>query len=167
MTVHRLDGDPVAALEALANDPPRRKYLPTLAELIDRLTIVQLKAIFIPEHREAFVAEMALIEHDIDLLLTEKKPLDAADIRAICMVMLTNRYIWENESKARAGGSQQDRLLKLTHSINGVRNAAKNVLSHSFGDRLDHKIDCFASELVEEFGNWNVFQLERSTGNGS
>lgn len=49
-------------------------------------------------------------------------------IRAILIIMLTNRYIWENESKARLGGSEQDKLLKLTHSINGIRNTAKNVL---------------------------------------
>ena len=46
---------------------PDRKYLPTLAELIDRLSIVQLKEIYIPEHAEEYRAERALIEHDVDL----------------------------------------------------------------------------------------------------
>ena len=49
-----------------------RKYLPTLAELVDRLSIVQLKAIFIPENAAAYNEERALIEHDIDLLLAGK-----------------------------------------------------------------------------------------------
>lgn len=120
------------------------------------MTIVQLKEIFVNEHRDEYRQEMELILHDIDLLLAGRQ-LKAADVRAIAVVMLTNRYIWENESKARAGGSDQDRLLKLTHSINGVRNTAKNELSRSFGDRVDHKIDCFASELVQDFGNWNVW----------
>ena len=31
-----------------------RKYLPTLSELIDRLSIVQLKEVFIPEHKEEY-----------------------------------------------------------------------------------------------------------------
>lgn len=133
-----------------------RKYLPTLAELVDRLSIVQLKSIFIVENKTAYDEEIALIEHDIDLLLAGK-PLDAATVRAILMLMLTNRYIWENESKARQGGSEQDKLLKLTHSINGVRNTAKNVISRWAGERVDLKIDAFAAGLVEEFGNWDVF----------
>ena len=29
-----------------------RKYLPTLSELIDRLSIIPLKEVFIPEHKE-------------------------------------------------------------------------------------------------------------------
>ena len=78
-------------------------------------------------------------------------------IRAILVIMLTNRYIWENESKARAGGSSQDKLLKLTHSINGVRNKAKNVVSREIGERVDLKTDALAAELIAEFGNWDVW----------
>ena len=35
-----------------------RKYLPTIAELIDRLSIVQLKEVFIPEHKEEYAKEI-------------------------------------------------------------------------------------------------------------
>ena len=136
----------------------QRRYLPTLADLIDRLTIVQLKSIFIPAHRAQYQLERRLIEHDIELILNGlKRRIGAAEIHAIIVIMLTNRFIWENESKARDGGPEQDRLLKLTHSINGVRNAAKNKLSELAGGRRDYKIDCFAAELVKEFGDWNVF----------
>lgn len=137
-----------------------RKYLPTLAELVDRLTIVQMKAIFIPENRTEYLNERRLIEHDIDVILQEKEgtyKIASKDIVAMMMIMLTNRYIWENESKARQGLSDQDKLLKLTHSINGIRSTAKNILSVSSGDRIDMKVDCFAAELDKEFGNWNVF----------
>jgi hypothetical protein len=33
-------------------DAPHRKYLPTISELIDRLSIVQLKEVFNSEHNE-------------------------------------------------------------------------------------------------------------------
>ena len=36
-----------------------RKYLPTFAELLDRMTICQLKAIFIPENKEAYDQEFS------------------------------------------------------------------------------------------------------------
>lgn len=135
-----------------------RKYLPTFAELIDRLAIVQLKAIFIPENRDAYAIEMENILHDLDLIISERTiGLTSNMIRAIQIVMLSNRYIWENESKARAGGNEQDRLLKLTHSINGVRNTAKNVISAELGERIDHKVDCLAAELPKECGNWKIW----------
>lgn len=134
-----------------------RRWLPTLAELIDRLSIVQLKQIFIPEHADEYGEEAKLIEHDIDLLLDGKK-IDARVIRAILIVMLSNRVIWENESKARAGGADQDRLLKFTHSINGVRNRAKNVIAEMEGGRKDFKLDCLAAELDPAFGNWNIWK---------
>ena len=35
-----------------------RKYLPTLAELVDRLSIVQLKEVFITEHKEEYAKEI-------------------------------------------------------------------------------------------------------------
>lgn len=149
---------PMPTLKHPYEDPSGRKYLPTLSDLVDRLTIVQLKAIFISEHQKEYVHERGLIEHDIDLILEQLgRRLTAADIHAIIMIMLTNRFIWENEAKARSGGNEHDKLLKLTHSINGVRNAAKNMLAKADGGRKDFKIDCFASELVESFGNWNVF----------
>jgi len=135
-----------------------RIYLPTLAELVDRLSIVQLKAIFIPENRAEYMHERGLIEHDIDVLLADIPRLGASEVRNIMLVMLTNRYIWENESKARAGGDEQDKLLKLTHSINGVRNAAKNRIAAFTGERKDLKIDCLAAGLPEAYGNWNVFE---------
>lgn len=134
----------------------QRKYLPTLSDLVDRLSIVQLKAVFIPERAKEYLAERELIEHDIDMIL-ESKQITASDVHAMLVIMLANRFIWENESKARAGGNEQDKLLKLTHSINGVRNAAKNQLARLDGGRKDYKIDSLAADLPSEFGNWKIF----------
>jgi len=135
-----------------------RKYLPTFADLLDRLTITQMKAIFIHEHKDKYDEEREQIIHDLDLILKETEyHLTARDLHASAVLMLTNRFIWENESRARAGGGEQNHLLQLTHSINGVRNTAKNKLNEAFGERVDHKIDCFAADLIEQFGNWQVW----------
>ena len=145
-----------------------RQYLPTLAELIDRLSIVRLKSIFIPEHAEAYRAEIALIMHDVDEILGEKtgwNP-DAKTLHAVLMLGISNRFIWENESKARQGWGDQDKLLRLTHSINGVRNTAKNVISQSMGERIDHKVDCFSADLVADYGNWQVFDEKKTPVKG-
>ena len=39
-----------------------RKYLPTLNELIDRLSIHQLKEVFIPENKENYAKEIKGIQ---------------------------------------------------------------------------------------------------------
>ena len=138
--------------------PESRKYLPTLPDLVDRLTIVQLKMIFIPERAAEYAEERDLIVHDIDMVLRDGPAMNAKALLAVCAIQLTNRVIWENESLARKGGNEQDKLLKFTHSINGVRNTAKNILAGEMGGRRDYKIDCFAAEFGNNYGNWDIFK---------
>jgi hypothetical protein len=139
-----------------------RQYLPTLAELIDRLSIVLMKSIFIPENRDAYRDEIRLIKHDINdeicnrYLKPDWTPPNADLIYAILITMLANRFIWENEAQARDDGGGVEQL-RITHSINGVRNNAKNVIAEHFGERKDLKIDCLAADLPKEYGNWDVF----------
>ena len=56
----------------------QRRFLPTISELIDRLSIVQLKEVKIPEHKEEYAQEIADIVHDIQLCLdsSETPPTD-------------------------------------------------------------------------------------------
>lgn len=140
-----------------------RRYLPTLADLVDRLTIVQQKMIFISEHRAEYIEEREVILHDIDLILADTPALTARAVWAISVIQLANRFVWENETKIRDGTSietrdvQLDRL-RATHAVNGVRNTAKNILAQSVaGSRVDYKIDCMASELPAQFGGWDIF----------
>lgn len=129
-----------------------RKYLPTLAELIDRLTITQLKEVKIPEHKEEYSQEIKDILHDIDLILQNEGDLvsNADFIREIIVLSQMNQHIWENESKVRAGIG--DGNLELTHGLNGLRNVAKNKIQERVGGRKDYKIDCLAAD----FKDWEV-----------
>ena len=128
-----------------------RKYLPTLGELIDRLSIVQLKEVFIPEHKKAYAAEIKDITHDIQLLLERCDRLDADFIRAIVVLAQMNLHIWHNESNYRRGISDGNNL-ELTHGLNGIRNTAKNKIQDLAGGRKDHKVDCLAAE----FEDWEI-----------
>ena len=131
-----------------------RKYLPTLSDLIDRLSIVQLKAIFNPAKRKEYREEIALIENDIDFIGVNG--FSAAELRAAMVIMLVNREIWRNEAAVRDGTGEGD--LRLTHSLNGVRNTAKNRIAAAMGERLDYKVDCLAAELEGDLVNWRVFE---------
>jgi hypothetical protein len=128
-----------------------RKYLPTLSELIDRLSIVQLKEVFITEHKEEYAQEIADICHDIDLCLQRTEKVDAEVIRAIVVLSQMNLHIWHNESNYRKGIKDGNNL-ELTHGLNGIRNTAKNKIQEIAGGRKDYKIDCLAAE----FKDWEI-----------
>ena len=129
-----------------------RRYLPTLAELIDRLSIAQLKEVFISEHKEEYASEISDILHDIDLTLGEKGVIiDSATIRAIVVLSQMNLHIWHNESNYRKGIKDGNNLA-LTLGLNGIRNTAKNVIQEKDGGRKDYKIDCLAAD----FKDWEI-----------
>ena len=132
----------------------RRKYLPTLSELIDRLSIVQLKEVFISEHKEEYAQEIADICHDIDILLPESRGIDAEMLRAIVVLSQMNLHIWHNESNYRKGIKDGNNL-ELTHGLNGIRNTAKNKIQEIAGGRKDYKIDCLAAEFKDWEISWN------------
>lgn len=140
----------------------KRRYLPTLAELIDRLSIIQLKEVFIPEHKEEYAKEIADITHDIELLLSQPSDPDSDipqctqdwitgdTIRAIIVLAQMNLHIWHNESEVRKGTGNGN--LELTHGLNGIRNVAKNKIQEIAGGRKDYKVDCLAAD----FEDWDV-----------
>jgi len=129
-----------------------RKYLPTLSELVDRLSIVQLKEVFIPEFKDTYSQEIADITHDIQVLLDEQDgKITAETIRAIVVLSQMNLHIWHNESNYRKGIKDGNNL-ELTHGLNGIRNTAKNKIQEVVGGRKDYKIDCLAAD----FKDWEI-----------
>ena len=132
----------------------KRKYLPTLSELIDRLTIVQLKEVFINDYKDEYAKEITDIVHDIQLLLDENDSvINAETIRAIIVLSQMNLHIWHNESNYRKGIKDGNNL-ELTHGLNGIRNTAKNKIQEINGGRKDYKIDCLAAEFKEWEISW-------------
>lgn len=128
-----------------------RKYLPTLAELVDRLSISQLKEVFIPQHKDEYSLEIKDIVHDIQVLLDSSEKVNADTIRAIVVLSQMNLHIWHNESNYRKGINDGNNL-ELTHGLNGIRNTAKNKIQEIVGGRKDYKIDCLAAD----FSDWEI-----------
>jgi len=129
----------------------QRKYLPTLSELIDRLSIAQLKEVFITEHKEEYAKEISDICHDIQIILENSETVTVETIRAIVVLSQMNLHIWHNESNYRKGIKDGNNL-ELTHGLNGIRNTAKNKIQELNGGRKDYKIDCLAAE----FQDWEI-----------
>ena len=130
----------------------KRKWLPTLGELVDRLSIHQIIEVFIPENKKNYAKEMNDMVHDIDLIIKENNgKIDGEFIRAVIVLAQMNAHIWYNESQVRKGEKGSDNLM-LTHGLNGIRNTAVNKIMERVGGRKDYKVDCIAAE----FKDWEV-----------
>lgn len=129
-----------------------RKYLPTFSEIIDRLSIAQLKEVFIPEHKTEYAEEISDIIHDINLIIENNDAIITGEtIRAIVVLSQMNLHIWHNESNYRKG-IKDGNDLELTHGLNGIRNTSKNKIQEVVGGRKDYKIDCLAAD----FKDWEI-----------
>lgn len=129
----------------------QRRYLHSLGDLLDRLSIVQLKEVFIPEYKHEYAKEIDDILHDIQLTLEEEQVVITSEVlRAVVVLSQMNLHIWHNESNYRRGLKGGN--LELTHGLNGIRNTAKNIIQESVGGRKDYKVDCLAAE----FKDWEI-----------
>ena len=130
----------------------KRNYNLSLAQLVDLLNIITLKSIKL-KHKNEYEKEAQLIMKDIDMLMKKIKIKDYGKfIRAVCINMWTNETIWQNETKARQGGDEQDKYLKFTHTINGLRRRAANSISNQTGENIDLNLDTVNEKICQEFG---------------
>lgn len=113
-----------------------REFVPSFAELIDRLTVDQIKEVLIPAQAAACADEMAKISHDLDLLIQERDlKLSARLVRMIVVIAQMNVHIWHNKDRMQEDPAKYHELLKLAHQLNGLRNQVKNLLLEEAGDR--------------------------------
>ena len=107
-----------------------RKFLTPLSELIDRLTVDQIKQLLNKDDsQESLKKEMQNIMYDIDQIINDKKTkLDSEIIRMIIILSQINLHIWNLKDKMEKDKNGYDKNLKLAHQINGIRNQIKNKL---------------------------------------
>jgi hypothetical protein len=111
-----------------------RQFLPPMSELIDRMTVTQIKLALLKNNKESFIEEISKLEHDIDLIIDSNNiKLDSRLIRIIIVLSQMNLHIWQNKDKMqdKLGDNQEKEylaLLKLSHQLNGIRNRMKNAL---------------------------------------
>ena len=109
-----------------------RQFLPSLSELIDRLTVTQVKLNLLVENSEDFSSEVTKLINDINLIVNEKKiEISGELIRAIVMISQINLHIWRNKDLMQENLENESEYLsylKKAHQMNGVRNLLKNYI---------------------------------------
>lgn len=120
----------------LQNLKKNRLFFPTVAELVDTVSIDQIKMFKIKKYRESYQKEIAKISHDIDLIISRKKNIkfNARLIKIITTIAIVNLLIWNLKEQMKTDSENYDRLLKLAHQLNGIRNRMKNSLLAVFGE---------------------------------
>jgi hypothetical protein len=117
-------------------DPVERQYLTPFAELLDRLTVDQIKEVLCPEGKRSYAEEMARLAHDIDLVILEKRiPLNARLLRMVIVLAQMNVHIWNLKDRMQQEPERYSEFLKLAHQLNGIRNQMKNLLLEEAGER--------------------------------
>lgn len=134
----------------------------TLAELIDRLSIVTLKECYNPDLKETYAKEVEDLVHDISLSLPKNlqgRGVDGEFIRDIIILAQCNQMIWTNEDDCRKANmvenpdwEQMYKQIRLTHSLNnGVRNTSKKRIQSLVGGRIEHKNMTLSAEDCKDF----------------
>ena len=109
-----------------------RKYLPPLAELMDRMTIAQIKVHLLQQDEGDYEKEISDLKHDIDLVVASGRvTLNSEIIHLVTLLSQMNLHIWHNKDLMQQSLDDDSRylaLLKLSHQLNGLRNRVKNRL---------------------------------------
>ncbi len=115
-------------------DDEQRLCLVPFSELLDRLTIAQIKEILVPEHRASFSEEICRLIQDVNLIIEEKgiKP-TARFIRLIIVLAQINLHIWHTKEIMMEDSNRFEECMKLAHQLNGIRNQTKNLLIEEAG----------------------------------
>ena len=110
----------------------QREFLLSLAELIDRMTITQIKTVRISEGKEDFLKELRSLRSDIDDIISEKGiKLTGEVLQSVIILSQLNLHIWINKDEMQKVIDREDeylKLLKYAHQLNGYRNNIKNSL---------------------------------------
>ncbi len=132
-----------------------RKFLPTFADLVDALSIDQIKMIKVRRYKDSYLREIEKICHDIDLIICSRKKvkLNARILRIITTIALVNLFIWNLKDQMQEDSKKYDSSLKLAHQLNGIRNRMKNLLLEEFND-IEPSLKRTNTEL-DELNEWD------------
>ena len=115
-------------------DEKQRLCLVSFSELLDRLSIAQIKELLVSEHRASFSEEIRRLIQDINLIIKENdlRP-TARFIRLIVVLAQINLHIWHTKDVMMENEDRFDECMKLAHQLNGIRNRVKNALLEETG----------------------------------
>lgn len=112
-----------------------RYFVLPFAELVDRLSVDQIKEVLFDEGVSDIRSEITDICNDLDQIITNHNlSLSSQIIRVIIALSQLNVHIWNLKDRMNDDVSRYDELLKRAHQLNGIRNQLKNALLEMTAD---------------------------------
>jgi len=112
-----------------------RQYLPSMAELLDRMTVNTIKMAKLP-NQKLVKSEIHMLLSDLELLIEERNVTLTSNL--LCSVIILaqiNLHIWNAKKQLEeAVPEQYADVLKYSHQLNGFRNRIKNYLLEMLQD---------------------------------
>ncbi|MGE3538411.1 MAG: hypothetical protein AB7N91_13395 [Candidatus Tectimicrobiota bacterium] len=111
-----------------------------MTDLVDLLTIDQIKEVLLPEtKRLSYVEEIQKVSEDVEHLLQVKSvKLSGRLIRLIIFLAQTNLHVWHSKDCLEASPEKYYALLEFAQELNGLRNHIRNLLM----EELDEAAHC-------------------------
>ncbi|MCX6328967.1 MAG: hypothetical protein NTZ85_05550 [Bacteroidia bacterium] len=107
-----------------------RQFQFSFADLIDQLTIDQIKEVLLSEEQaKKIISEIEQLEHDIGTLLHNKNiGLKAEFIRMVILLSQINLHVWYNKDEMMSEPDNYIELLRFSQDLNSMRNHIKNLI---------------------------------------
>jgi len=139
-----------------------RKYKLTLVDLIDSVTINQIKEVFYSGNkRNVCTGELNFLSCDIDMLIRERQiKLTGQMVRIIMLLAQANLLVWYSKDRMKKEPQRYYALLEFAQELNGLRNYLRNILMIEFGEAkecnkratfLDYNNQKWYSRILNKF----------------
>lgn len=125
-----------------SNEGEARRFLPGLGDLVDLMTVTQLRLVKLDVSSEVDRRLHEDLSSDIAGLLAESTRDWGAVIERVISLTILNEEIWDLKdemSKEGAHSEEYGKLLTLAHQLNGYRNRLRNDLN-ALESPADHSI---------------------------
>jgi hypothetical protein len=128
----------------MTNSNEEKKYHLPISELIDRLTILQIKLVLNSDNTTEYLTELKLLKNDINIELNKKPTIISMEIIQILIALgQMNLHIWYIKNMMKVQVNQPAEYaasMKLAHQLNGLRNQLKNELLALEGETNTAKV---------------------------
>jgi len=134
----------------------RRECHLSFSDLIDNLSIQQIKEVDNIAEIDDFEKEIGYLMHDINVDLEKRdiKP-SSTFIRLIIILSQINLYIWkEKEKMKKSSGEDYGKHLILSHQLNGIRNRIKNIIMQEVDE--SNTVDIKTNINVDGLEGWTI-----------
>ncbi len=142
----------------------RRKYTIPLADLIDALTIDQIKEVLSPEvRRQGLEDEMRSQREDIDAIALERELRATGRVlRLVILLAQANLHVWRSKDLLIRPEEYLARL-EFAQELNSIRNHVRNLLGAHFGEaEACHRRAVFLDHTRPHWYTSLLFELEPS-----